>query len=197
MLQPLHTVDRILAHSRPAWRWLGEVSLVLLGSHLAADHLEDLLFDALVGLGLGSAGHLSAVTWAAIALELLVATRITALLLLTAGAPPPTWQALRANWSVEALVRVGFWVPTGLAGAWVLGMAVEDATCSWLGGQALILAVLVALLACWRLLVPAVGRMVGGLFPPRRRTDGWVWAMPMLTTAGLAGRYGLPIWGGW
>jgi hypothetical protein len=195
MLSRLHSLDTAIGRTRPAWRWIGEFSLVALGVHLAADHCEDWLFDFFVQLGIGQADPIAWATPAAILLELLVASRVMMVLLLTAGAPPPTWRDFRQNWSVEAFTRLLFWVPTGLAGAWTLGMALEDAMSPLLGEGAFYLAVLFSALTTWRLILPVLGRLIGGLFPPRRRSEGWFWAPPLLLTAALAARHGLPIWG--
>ena len=195
MFTRLQNLDLAVARTRLAWRWIGEFSLVALGVHLAADHFEDLLFEWLVWLGVG---HIDPISWAtqgALLLEVIVASRVLMLLVLSAGAPRPTWHSLRETCSVETLTRSLFWLPTGFAGAWVLGMTVEDAMAAHLGDYAFYVGALAAGVFTWRLLIPSFGRLLGGLSPPRRRTDGWYWAPPLLLTAAVAFRFGLPVWG--
>lgn len=195
MLRALKALDQALGASRPGWRWIGEVSLVLLGVHLAADRVDDAVLRGLAAAGwLGPNGS-PAAAWLALSLEGLVAIRVVWILLLSAGAPQPTWSDYKQNFSAESLVRPLFWIPTAAAGAWVLGMAVEDAVAPALGASAFWLGLLAALLAGWRLGVTALARLIGGLFPPKHRTDGLAWAPLLLGTAGFAAWYGLPIWG--
>ena len=196
MLSRLSILDRAVARTRPAWRWIGEFSLIALGIHLAADHCEDLLFNLFVRLGVGQIDPVGWATHAAILLELTVASRVVMLLLVTAGAPTLTWRGVRETWCIETFTRVLFWIPTGLAGAWALAMAIEDATAPYLGGGAFYVSTVVAVFCAWRLLFPALGRLLGGMFSPRRRIDGWPWAPPLLLTAAVSARYGLPIWAG-
>ncbi|TNE87440.1 MAG: hypothetical protein EP330_18425 [Deltaproteobacteria bacterium] len=195
MFRALVAIDQALGATRPGWRWIGEVSLVLLGVHLAADRLDDAVLGFLASMGWLGPDGTPVAAYLAVGLELLVAARVAAILLLSVGAPPATWAHFKANWSIEGVVRPLFWVPTAAAGAWVLGMAVEDALSPYLGEPAFWLGVIAALIAGWRLGITALGRLIGGLFPPKRRTDGWMWALPLLLTASLAARYGLPVWG--
>jgi hypothetical protein len=47
---PLTRLDAALARSRFAWIGLGQLALVGLGLHLAADHLDDQVYAALSAL---------------------------------------------------------------------------------------------------------------------------------------------------
>ncbi|MCO4744149.1 MAG: hypothetical protein KC912_05135 [Proteobacteria bacterium] len=197
MIRLLSTLDQAVGATRPGWRWLGEMSLVLLGVHLAADRVDDAVLRGLSAAGwLGPDGS-PAGAWIALGLELLVATRVAWVLLLSAGADAPTWQSYKQHFSVESVVRPLFWVPTSAAGAWVLGMAIEDATAPYIGAGAFWLGLLGAGLAVWRLGWTPLRRLIGGLLPPKHRTDGIAWAPLLLGIAGFAAWYGLPIWGLW
>lgn len=187
----LHRVDAWLAASRPAWAWIGQLALVVLGVHLAADRLDDWLFRGLAALGRPSE---RGAAWAAVLVELAVAGRAGWILLSSVGGPEPTPRDWWARRSVEAFVRPIFWGAMVLAGAWVVGMAAEDllAPVSPLLGR--LAGWTVAALVAWRLGWTSWRRTTGGLFVPRRRTWGLAWAPPLVLVTALA-LASLPIWG--
>ena len=45
-------LDAFVARTRPAWWWVGQLAVVLLGVHLAADRLDDLITSGLVATGI-------------------------------------------------------------------------------------------------------------------------------------------------
>jgi hypothetical protein len=76
-------LDASLAVTRPLWLWLGQVALVVLGTHLAADRMDDDLGRLLAGLPLAwpdPQTPIVAGAWMALGMELAVAA---------VGAPGP------------------------------------------------------------------------------------------------------------
>ena len=94
--------------------------------------------------------------------------------------------------SVHGIVGPLFWLPVSLAGCWTIAMAVEDLVpipgARWIGLG-------VGALVAWRLCFTGLWNLT--LYPhrPKRRTEGLLWATPLLIVAGYAAAYGLPIWG--
>src|SRR5687767_10763690 len=69
-------LDVFVARTRPAWWWVGQLAVVLLGVHLAADRLDDLLTAGLVATGIPwpePEQPLTLGTWTAVLSELYVA----------------------------------------------------------------------------------------------------------------------------
>lgn len=204
-MQPLVTLDARIASTRPLWRWLGQVALIVLGAHLACDRLDDALAGLLGGVPLPWPDPQTPFTvgaWTAVILELGVAIWAVWALVRTAGPSLhdprlPGWKGMARAWaqrvSVHNLIGPLSWLPISLAGCWTIAMAVEDAlpahpVASWaayaLGG-----------VVAWRLAAPAFGRLVLHAPIPKRRIEGWPAAVPLLIVAGFAAWYGLPVWG--
>lgn len=202
-------LDASLAMTRPAWRWLGQVALVVLGTHLAADRMDDDLARLLAEVPVPWPDPQTPIlvgAWVAVAMELLVTVWAVLALARTLG-PPITERALgtrttRARaalrtWagrlSLHNLIGPLFWLPVGLAGCWVIAMAIEDALpageiARWVGYA-------VGALAAWRLVAPGAVRLVLYAPVPRRRIEGWPFAPALLAVGAYAAWYGLPIWG--
>src|SRR5690606_9538552 len=154
MASPLLRADQIVANTRPGWLWLGQFALIALGVHLAADRVDDLslwLVSATLGPSAAGPRSESVALGLALGFELLVTARVAWVLAISAGGPAPS----RADWwrrrSVEAFTRPVFWAVMGLAGAYTVAMAVQDAVAPTLGGAALWLGVSIGALAAWRL----------------------------------------------
>jgi hypothetical protein len=189
-----------LRATHPWWVGAGQLALVVLGVHLAADRIDDAVAAALAWLpvaedrdwGIGPAA------WVALGIELVVVARAATLLALTEAAPTLSRHTWRELGSVDGVVVPLFWVAVAGAGAWSLGMAVEDRlaplTSTDAGRWG---AVAVAVLALGRLGLPGLVRVLGGLRGPRRWTDGAVWAPGLVLVAVVAIRHGWPIWGLW
>lgn len=184
--------------TRPVWLWLGQLGVIVLGAHLAADRLDDVAFQLLASAPISweSVDTPAVIAgWAAVVLELLVVVKAGAALLLTPHAPKITLADWWERRSVEAFVLPAFWAATALAGSWVIGMAAEDALAEYVSGRAAAALGWVAALAVgWRLGLTGWVRIVGAL-EPGRPTRGLLWAPLLLLVGWLALRYGLPVWG--
>jgi hypothetical protein len=193
----LTTVDRGVAATRPAWGWVAEVGLVWLGCHLVADRLDDGLRSALTNVGIAwpePEWPLVAATWSAVAVELAVCALAVWVRLRGEAEPiqPREWVRRLHPGAVADLV---FFVATGLAGAWVLAMGVEDLVAPWWPDAAQPLGVVTGALVAWRIALPAAWTVFRATPVPRRRTDGWARLLVLLPYAALAVRHGWPVWG--
>lgn len=194
----LRRTDHWITLTRPAWMWAGQVALVVLGIHLAADQLDDRLQPLLAAAPLpwprpGTPGLVA--TWVAVVTELLASARATWLLLRSPrepSAPRPPW---RERLSVQTIVVPLFWGIAALSGAWVVTMAVEDALAPYAPAMAAVLGPVIGLLLLWRLGGTGWRRVTAGLPARRRWTDGALWAPLLLLLAGLGAWHGLPLWG--
>jgi len=188
--------DRAVGVTRPLWQWLGQAGLVLLGVHLAADRLDDLVYDALLAIPQAQIGaeQLALVAaWGAVALELVVVLKVCGALLLTAREPELSWRGWWSARSVDAWLMPVFWGAAALAGAWTVGMSIEDL----LAEQGVVGAEIagwgLAALMAWRLGWTGWKRVVGALAPGRfSRGLGWALAVAPLTLLTLM--HGLPVW---
>ena len=89
-----------------------------------------------------------------------------------------------------------FWLTTPLAGAWVVGMAVEDTLATVFPAEVAYVAAWVSAgLVAWRFGLTAAWATLTRVPEPEYRMSGWAWAPPALAMAALATWYGLPIWG--
>ena len=223
MTRLLLGIDGFFSATRPAWVGLGQLGVVLLGVHLAADRLDDAVYQALLWVNgpvsvlaskLGLAGRdpeqlTDPAAWVAVVLELLADLVLLGALALTAQAPGLSWQRYRQRLSVRAVVLPLAWAPIALAGAWTVGMAAEDLLAAWHPQGAHAVGWVVAGLVGWRLGWSGWRRVVGAVeLPksaasgekvlrviPRWRLDGLIQAPLLLVLAALATRHGLPIWG--
>lgn len=202
-LQGIRAADGAVASTRTAWGWLGQAALVVLGTHLACDSLDDHVMGWLHQLPLSwqspEAAAVPAV-WVAIVLELTVAAWVVTRLWATLWRPEATWTSVRRDLSARSIVLAGFWVPISLAGAWVIAMAVEDLIAPWLawmgdsgGWLAVGLGWTAGGLALWRLGWTGL-RAVLSAPKPRSRFAG-VWIAPVLGGLVVLALTELPIWG--
>jgi hypothetical protein len=199
LIQTVSATDRFLAWARPAWLWLGQVAVVVLGVHLAADRLDDHVLVGLQALGTSAwpeqATPAIVAGWVAVCVEIAVAGWATVALWRAWGRELPSRRQWWANRSVAAFVRPVFWVPTALAGSWVIGMAVQDllSPISETGG--LVVGVLLGSIAAWRLVWTGTLRIIAGS-PSGKRLAGITTAPFLLAIAALSVG-ALPIWGWW
>ena len=189
--------DRAVTSSRPLWIGLGQLAVIVLGVHLAADRFDDLLYQAIAWTALpwpdpDTPSIVAA--WAAVLLELAVVLRAAGALALTSHAPDLSWSDYKRKLSVEAVLLPVFWAPVALAGSWVVGMAVEDLLAGWNANVALAAGLISAAFVAWRVGYSGLIRVLGALSVPEKRTRGWYWVPLLLPVAWLAFRYGLPIW---
>ncbi|MEN0062710.1 MAG: hypothetical protein AAGA48_11205 [Myxococcota bacterium] len=197
MIRFLQNADALASRLRPAWMWAGQLGVVVLGIHLAADRLDDYLAQALTATGIPWSEPqvpLGLGTWGAIAIELSVVLWAGWTLLAAQGDRVSDWSMLWHRRSIHTGLSLVAWLPLGLAGAWVVGMAVEDQMANWSPTVALALGAVAAIAVAWRLTWTGWVRVVSQTPVPKRRVHGWPWAVPVLIVAGLAFRHGLPIW---
>jgi len=196
MLPAARRFDGWIAASRPGWLWLGQLGIVALGAHLAADRLDDLLARLIGGYDIpymtdGEAALGMALI--ALTLEIVVVVRAAWILVASAGAPLLEREAWWRKRSVESFVRPLFWGAMGLAGAWSIVLAVEGLF-PGTGMFATAIGVVAGGLAAWRLGWSGWAKVTAGLFQPRSVRDGLLWAPPLLAATALALAQ-LPVWG--
>jgi hypothetical protein len=200
VIRSVIATDALVARSRVAWGWAGQVALCWLGLHLAADRLDDRLGGWLGGSGIAwpePEQPLVAATWTAVALELWVAAWLLWTRSRSTGEPVTSGRAWRERASVEAVVAPVALLVFGLAGSWVMAMAVEDGLAGAGLPGARILGGAVGVGVALRLALPAAWRSGSCPPVPRSRGTGLLSAGPVLALAALAARHGLPVWGWW
>jgi len=189
--------DAAVAGSRPVWAWLGQAALIVLGTHLACDSLDDHVLYLLQQLPLQWQSPEAAAgpaVWVAIVLELTVAAWIVTRLWAALPHPLADLDHVKRTVSLRSVVLTLFWIPVSLGGAWVIAMALEDALGAWvpwwLGAG---LGWLAAGLVLWRLGSTGLRRVLSGP-RPRSRLAG-VWIAPFLLGLAVLATTELPIWG--
>jgi len=198
MLHVLKKIDALVSSARPTYHWLGQISVTILGIHLAADRLDDLISPWMAKIQVAwpsPEAPLTAATWCAVAVELTVVLWATWALMSACAQPVESVRQWRDRLSVRSVFTPLFWAPTSLAGAWVVGMAVEDLTAPWLLGHATLLGGVTTVVVAWRLSVTGWIRVLRCTPVPRSRLQGLVWVPVAGVVAGLAAVHGLPIWG--
>jgi len=199
---------------------LGQLALIGLGSHLAADRLDDHLYRRLtqvqdtladltvpwliglaetVGLAPGRLVGWSDLSLAPASASLALIIELAAIVVL-AGAialtPRDGRPGLKAWWSarsVHAFLMPLTLLGTLLAGAWSLAMATEDLLPPSVYAQ--VAAALVALAAVGRFGLPAVSRALSALDPDVPWRTGLKRALVLTPIAALVWIEALPIWG--
>jgi uncharacterized membrane protein len=184
---------------------LGQVALVCLGVHLAADQLDDRvlallqagqgLLDAHLAVPLGRAaaavgldqGHVAVwelipvavvATWIALAMEL---------------GPALSWAAWRQALSLHAVVLPLALAGVLVAGSWSMAMAAEDLLPAH--ASARIAGGLLGLAVLLRFGLPAWGRAVGALERSGRLRRDLLTAAAIAPVGLLAWMHGVPLWG--
>lgn len=194
--QHIQRADDVVASSRPLWGWLGQAAVVVLGTHLACDSLDDYVLDLLTWLPLRWASPGDAAVpaaWVAVVLELTVAAWVVSRLWLLYPQPEMTWSRWKRHLSVRDIVLPAFWVPVSIAGAWVIGMAVEDLVAPYQATLGAVLGWVAMALVVWRLGWTGLMTVITG--PPARSRLAGLWIAPILLgLAGLAVAE-LPLWG--
>jgi hypothetical protein len=186
----LATWDRAAAWTAHHGSTLGQLALVCLGVHLAADRLDDLVAEAL-GLVVWFDTNLAVVgAWAALLVEVTADVLFAGLVLLTDPKRTPSFRAWRRVRSVEGVVVPLALAGVLLAGAWSLAMGIED-----LLPRARVGAAALAIAALLRFGWPAWARAVGHLERPRRWTQGLASALVLAPIGWLAWAHGVPFWG--
>ena len=212
--------DRAAGAVASAATTLGQLALVALGVHLAADQLDDRLveaalwtqsgLDALLGPALDAAAGALDTTpdgwrlWervpvvpVAVSAALLVEVAALALLsagfLLTPRGPRLSWRAWRAAASVGAVVVPLALSGVLLAGAWSMAMGAEDLLPRSVLARpaAAALGGVVTLRFGW----PAWRRSVAALDPDPPWHAGWRSALVLAPVGALAWTHGVPLWG--
>ena len=190
--------DSFVALTRPTWVWAGQLAVLILGIHLAADQLDDHLLGLIATAPINWPDPempIAVAVWSALALELLVVTWAAIALWRSLLAEPISRDNWRQTITIASFVGPLFWVPVSLAGAWVVGMAVEDVLFAWIPDFAFHIGWIVAGLVAWRLALTGLIRLVRCRPARKRWSEGLGWAPALLGFAVLAVLYGLPIWG--
>ena len=195
-LRFLGRLDATLVVTRPLWRWLGQVALVVLGTHLAADRLDDHLGTLLSQIPIAWSNTelpFVAGTWMALALELAVTVWAVLALVRSTDEPVQSVREWASRISVHNVLGPLFWLPVSLAGSWTIAMAIEDALPIHPVSQGI--AWLVGLVVAWRLAGSGLVQLVQTPPKPKLRLEGLIWAAPLAIVAVYAVLYGLPIYG--
>jgi len=198
MIRALLKLDGALAWSRPAWLWAGQLAVIALGVHLAADRIDDLLLGWLTPLDLpwpDPEMPLDVSGYTALFVELASVLTAGWLLARARATPPRGWREVLGRVSITGVVGPLFWIPTALAGTWVVGMATEDLVASVAPGAAQPVAIVLAALVGVRLALTGAWRVTACSPCSKHYYDGLLVAPMLLIVAGIAGRYGLPLWG--
>lgn len=196
----LRITDRVAGGISALGTTLGQVALVVLGVHLAADRIDDLLARALqeASLALGAPGLGSlpvpmVAAWGALLVELAAVALLSGAFLLTARQPALDRGVLDRVRSVNAVVMPVALAGVLIAGSWSMAMAAEDLLppsplAPWAAGL-LGLAVLV------RYGLPAWCRAVAALPSSPRWQQGLSAAGVLVPVGALAWMHGVPMWG--
>jgi hypothetical protein len=198
VLDVARNTDAAVARTRPLWLWLGQAALIVLGTHLACDSLDDHVLTLLQALPLAWDSPDSAAlpaAWVAVVLELTVAAWAAAQLWTSMAFPPVSWKVWSKRPAVRDIVRPVFWTTVALAGCWVIAMSVEDVVAPLNGWLGLGLGWAIGAVAAWRLGWTGLRSVLGGP-RPRSRLAGVTIAPLLLGVAALAVGE-LPIWGAW
>lgn len=198
MLKALVTLDSGLARTRPAWLWLGQLALAGMGIHLAADHLDDLLYQGIVALQIPWASAdqpLVISAWAAVVLELTLWWRAFGALTRSTGEAAPDLRTWVQRSTVRSWVLPLFWIPVAAAGAWSVGMAVEDLIAPHLPQVARPAAWLMIGFIGWRLGITGAWQVCRAAPTKARRLEGVLFAPIEVVGGALALFYALPVWG--
>ncbi len=190
-------LDRAAAWTRPAWGWVGELALLALGLHLAADRLDDALGGWLAGIEVAwpdPEAPLIAGAWLAAALEIAALAWAGRWRLAARAEPVADARAWWARRSAIGAVLPLFWAPVAAAGTWAVAIAVEDAAAAVILGYARPLAWAVGALVGWRFGWTGLETVVRRGSPPERWWAGLPGAVVALPLAWLAARHGLPLW---
>jgi len=199
---------------------LGQIAMVCLGVHLAADQLDDRLLVLLtaavdqidtamadplgraamaVGLERGDVALwtripvAAASAWAALVVELLAAVVLCGSFLLTPRRPALSWNAWRAALSIHAVVLPLSLAGVLVAGSWSMAMAAEDLLPSSVVAQ--VAAGLLGLAVLLRFGLPAWTRAVGALERSGRARRDLLAALTIAPVGLLAWMHGVPLWG--
>src|SRR5204862_3514502 len=104
----------------------GQIALVFLGVHLAADQLDDRIARGLAAIVWFDVDLVVPAAWLALFVELAADVLFAGAILLTEPQRRPTFRAWRRVRSVEAVVLPLSLAGVILAGGWSLAMGIED-----------------------------------------------------------------------
>lgn len=199
---------------------LGQVALVCLGVHLAADQLDDRALAGLTALqgwlDASLAGPMGSVAegmgldfdallfwdglpiatmaaWLALVVELVAAALLCGSFLLTGRRPQLSWSGWRQALSIHAVVLPLTLAGVLLAGSWSMAMAAEDLMPVLATSRWA--AGLLGLAVLLRFGLPAWGRAVAVLERSGKPRRDLLVALVMTPVGLLAWMHGVPIWG--
>ncbi len=186
-------MDDGLAFSRPGWLWVGQLALVVLGTHRGAERLAGYLARWLAMLPAPWPDPDLPLTLAAVSatgIELCLGLFAIGWLAVCTRQPSVGHQAWLRQASIRAFTVPIYWAATTLAGTWTVALGAADLV----GGTSTMLPAFIAVVVLWRVGLPGCLKMARQL-PPAPRTKGLVLAPALLLVSGLALRHGLPVWG--
>lgn len=216
----LGLTDRLAGGTAGLGAGLVRLGLLLLGSHLAADHLDDVVLGVfgaaeqlatrhLEGPALGAAAALglapgrllvwqglplgALATWAALVVELATVLVLWSGVVLVPDARDASWARWRAALGLRAVVRPVALTGIVLAGCWSLAMAVEDVLPP--SPLARAAGVLLGGAVLLRHGLELLRRCVVALEPEPRPLAGGLEALALAPLTVLAWREGVPVWG--
>ena len=199
---------------------LGQIALVCLGVHLAADQLDDRLMgwlstgqrflDENLGELLGSAGDtlglghdamtvwtripLATISaWTALVVELGACGILCAAFLLTSRKPKLSWTRWRQALSIHAVVMPLTLAGVLIAGSWSMAMAAEDLLPA--SPITIWAAAGLGLAVLLRFGLPTWGRAVGALEASGKARRDLLTALLLAPIGLLAWMHGVPFWG--
>ncbi len=199
---------------------VGQLGLLALGTHLAADHLDDLAHTGLSAFVSACERWLAKPLWGlaetvglsgsdlwfwdvlpleitstalALAVELTAFTLLATSFLLTPRDGKATWAAWRSVLGIQAVVLPFVLAGVLAAGSWSLSMAIEDLLPP--GTWSRPAAAVVGVAAGFHYGLGAWSRAVATLDPPDRWSRGLFRAVVLLPVGVLAWFHGLPLWG--
>ncbi len=199
---------------------IGQVALVCLGVHLAADQLDDRALAGLTWLQgwmdttlagpLGSAAEYigldfdtflfwdglplaTIAAWTALVVELVAAALLSTSFLLTGRKPQLSWKAWRQALSIHAVVLPIALAGVLLAGSWSMAMAAEDLLPAHTASTWAAAGLGLAVLL--RFGFPAWGRAVAVLERSGKVRRDLLTAVVILPVGLLAWMHGVPLWG--
>lgn len=213
------TSDKIAGKVAETTSTLGQISLICLGVHFAADQLDDKVLFGFHYLENLADIHLSSIAqnlaekigleknrlliWTELPLEqmstigalleeLLVILIMARSIILSPKYPKLSFKLWKSVFSINAVVLPFTFGTVLIAGGWSMAMAVEDIIQI---PYSSVLGAIIGLLVVWRFGVNSLLRAIGALEKPNNHFYSLIEAIILLPIGILALIYGIPVWG--